>query len=158
MEGGHKGYSVGSLLVVAFLFNNFRFGERINFVDSLLDCSGTMALGTEMSLQVPGIRGKVRVLRADTAKSEGFTVGDTSFAVMGVQLNEWRYWWVCVGFVYRSVVIQLGLLSTMTSRKWVFCWEISEVNLIALSKELMWSMNVWRLSFSLVHMNKISFM
>ena len=63
-----------------------------------------------------------------------------------------------MGLVYRVVVIQLGFFSTVTSRKWVFCREKSEVNLMVLWKELMWSMNVWRLSSSLVQMKKISSM
>ena len=63
-----------------------------------------------------------------------------------------------VGLVYRLVVIPLGFFSTVTSRKWVFCWEKSEVNLMVLWKELMWSMNVRRLSSSLVQMKKISSM
>ena len=76
----------------------------------------------------------------------------------GWQLDEWRYWWVSVGLVYKVVVIRLDFLCTVTSRKWVFCWEKSEVNLMVLWKELMWSMNVWRLSSSLVQMKKISSM
>ena len=83
MEGGHEGYSVSSLLVT-ILFEDFRSGERTNFVNCLLDCPGTMAPGTEMTLQIPGMVGKVRVLGADTAKSEGLTVGDAGFAVTGV--------------------------------------------------------------------------
>lgn len=43
-----------------------------------------MASRTEMSLQVPGMGGKVRVFRADTAKSQGLTVGDAGFAVTRV--------------------------------------------------------------------------
>ena len=84
MECGHKGYSVSGLLVVAFPFEHFRSGERTNFVDGLIDRSGPMASGTEMALQVPGMEGKVRVLRADTAKPESLTVGDAGFAVAGV--------------------------------------------------------------------------
>ena len=55
MECGHKGYSVSRLLVVTFPFENFRSRERTNFVNGLIDCSGPMASGTEMSLQVPGM-------------------------------------------------------------------------------------------------------
>lgn len=84
MEGGHERYSVSSLLVVTFLFEDFRSGERTNFVNCLLDCPSAMSPGTEMSLQIPGMVGKVRVLGADTAKSEGLTVSDAGFAVTGV--------------------------------------------------------------------------
>lgn len=84
MECGHKGYSISSLLVVAFPFEDFRSRERTNFVDGLIDCSGPMAPGTEMSLQVPSMGGKVSILRADAAESEGLTVRDAGFAVTGV--------------------------------------------------------------------------
>ena len=84
MKCGHKVYSVSSFLVVAFAFENFRSRERTNFVDGLIDGSSPVASRTEMSLQVPGMGGKVRVFRADTAKSQGLTVGDAGFAVTRV--------------------------------------------------------------------------
>ena len=86
MKCGHKGYSVSSLLVLAFPFENFRSRERSNFVDGLIDGSNPLASGTdlEMFLQVPGMGGKVRVFRADTAKSQGLTVGDAGFAMTRV--------------------------------------------------------------------------
>ena len=84
MEGGHEGYSVSGVLVVLFLLENIRSEERTNFVDGLLDYPSTMAPGYEMSLQVPGMGGKVRIIGADTAESEGLTVRDTGFAVTGV--------------------------------------------------------------------------
>ena len=84
MEGGHEGYSVDGLLLATFLFEDFRSGERTNFVNGLLDCPGTMASGTEMSLQITGMVRKVRVLGADAAKSESLTVGDAGFAVAGM--------------------------------------------------------------------------
>ena len=84
MESGHEGYSVSDVLLVGFRFENFRSGERTNFVDGLLNSPGTVAPGCEMSLQVPGMERKLRILRADTAKSEGLTVRDTGFAVAGM--------------------------------------------------------------------------
>ena len=49
-----------------------------------IDGSSPVASGTEMSLQVPGMGGKVRVFRADTAKSQSLTVGNAGFAVTRV--------------------------------------------------------------------------
>ena len=83
MEGGHKGYSVSSLLVT-FLLEDFRSGERTNSVNCLLDCPGAMPPGTEMSLQISGMVGEIRVLGADTTKSESLTVSDAGFAVTGM--------------------------------------------------------------------------
>ena len=62
MEGGYKWYPVSGLIVVAFLFEDFRPGERANLVNGLLDCPSTVAPGTEVTLQVPGMGEKVRIL------------------------------------------------------------------------------------------------
>ena len=51
MKSGNKGYSVSSLMVVTFGFENFRSGERANLVNGLLNSSSTMPPGTEVTFQ-----------------------------------------------------------------------------------------------------------
>lgn len=75
MESGDKGYSI-SLVVVSCRFENFRSGERTNLVDGLLNSPSTMSPGTKVTFQDSGMGGKVRILGADTAKSESLTVGN----------------------------------------------------------------------------------
>ena len=84
MEGGYERYSVSVLLVVRFLLEDLGSGERTNFVNGLLGCPGTVSPGHETFLQVPGMGGKVCILGADPAKSEGLAVGDAGLAVTGV--------------------------------------------------------------------------
>ena len=76
MESGDEGYSISGFMVVTFRFENFRSGERTNFINSLLNSTGTMAPSTEVILQVSDMGGKIRILGADTAKSESLTVSD----------------------------------------------------------------------------------
>lgn len=70
--------------MVSFLSENIRSRERTNFVNGLLDCPSTMSSGHKMILQVPSMGRKVRIVRADTAESEGLTIRDAGFAVTGM--------------------------------------------------------------------------
>ena len=49
MKSGHKGYSISSLIVMMFWFENFRSGERAHFVNGLLNGPSTMTPGTKVT-------------------------------------------------------------------------------------------------------------
>ena len=55
MEGGHKGYPVTGVLVVSFLLENIRSGERTNFVNGLLNHPSTMPSSDKVIFQVPSM-------------------------------------------------------------------------------------------------------
>lgn len=64
----------------------------------------------------------------------------------GWQFCMWRYWWVSVGFVYKSVVMQPLFNITLTLRNTTDLRDLSTVNLIVGWKLLISSTNTSRCS------------
>ena len=64
----------------------------------------------------------------------------------GWQEEEWRYWWLSLGFTYESVVTFPPLFETVISKKFVNIWDHSALNFIVACFSFNCSIN--SLSFS----------
>ena len=110
MESSHQGYSVGSVSVFIFLFENIRSREGTNSVDGQLDSPGTMSSGDKMILQEPSLGREVRIIRTDTAESKSLTIRNAGFAVTRVAARRVEVL-VCVcGFGVESSGDTVGTL------------------------------------------------